>query len=53
MRSTGVWLTYATHKNVAGNNRASDSSPTLGCSIEILRDIYVLYISESTVVLSM
>ena len=29
-------------------NWASEASPTLGCSIEILRDIYCMYICYST-----
>ena len=33
------------HVNVSTNNWASEASPTLGCSIEISRDIYIYMLS--------
>ena len=34
----------------AANNWASEASPTLGCSIEISRDIYMLSVCRMSVV---
>ena len=41
-----IFIPASSENDVIGDNWASEASPTLGCSIEISRDIYiyVLYV---------
>ena len=43
-----VNLTYETNRHIHNTNWASEASPTLGCSIEISRDIIYMYLLHTS-----
>ena len=43
-----MYAMYANNEVEFANNWASEASPTLGCSIEISRDIYIAYYTSKS-----